>query len=167
MAITATGKTAIEVSYSTTNDRDIAETKENKNTKTDSTTDYAAGTSTQQVNRVYSDRRSLTASSGTDDLNLSALTDPQYGVAINFVRISWIYVKNRVDSGGPSMLVGGAGAGAFSGPFNGNTSAQIELAPGDELFISNKLTGWDVPTAASILRITHDGGSSGGVDYDI
>lgn len=162
-----TAETKIEVNFASVNDVDVFEAKHTYNTGSDSKTSYANGTGSQQVNRVWADRRTLTAASGTDDINLSALADPVTGQTFDFDKIRFIYIKNQEPSGGANLLVGGSGSNAWTGPFNGSTTLKLKIGPKDEWCQTNKLTGFNVPTSGSTLRITHDGSSSGALDYDI
>lgn len=170
MSITAQLTTIIEVSYKEDYDRDIAIDTEVYNTRQDSRTTYVDGSNTSTIDRIYSKRRSLTAASGTDDLDLSNL-DPgePHAVPINFDKVRAIYIKNRepVDEDGANLIITPSPSNGWSELFDGISSGKIVLGPQDEFVLTRKQDGIDCPTNASTLRITHDGGSSGAVEYDI
>lgn len=174
MAVTAVATVALEVSYITEKSDDGGGnmvTRDQYNTRLDSREQFANGTATAEINRVYRDRRVITAASGTDDLNLSALTDPIFGTTINFDKVKFLYIKNQepVDSDGANLLIRAAPSAGWHNLFNGQVVSGnvIKLGPQDEFCITRKETGIDCPTANSTLRILHDGGSTGAMEYDI
>jgi hypothetical protein len=126
---------------------------------------FAPGTGAGQASKVFSDRRTVNASSN-DDLDLAgSLVDP-FGAACVFTGIKAIYVKAAAANVN-DVVVGGHDTAAFLGPF-ADASDKVAMKPGEVLLITNRsANGWAVTaTTADILRIAN-GGSGTSVTYDI
>lgn len=166
MATTATTAVKFSYAYEQLRSSTFATTKEQKDTSNGSKTTYANGTGAQQITHVHSSLRSLTQASGTEVIDLTLLTDPANNV-IGFTNIKEIYIRNLEPDGGTDMLIGGAGSNAWTGPFNGSTSAKNHVGPGGEFFMRNKNDGWVVSATNKLLQIEHDGDSAGDLDYEL
>lgn len=117
-----------------------------------------------EANLVFSDRRTI-AASGNDDLDLAGgLSDP-FGAALTFAKVKAILVMAAPENTN-AVLVGGAPANGFEGPFMGEDHQQ-GVAPGGTLLITAPKDGWPVTAAtADLLRIAN-GGAGSAVTYDI
>lgn len=126
------------------------------------------GTDDAETRRVYSAQRTVTAASGTDDIDLTALEDG-FGDAISFTTVYQVYVQNVDTDSGDDLLVGGAGAAndAWNAPFNGDDDAQVLLGPEGKWFIDNPADGWAVEAGSKVLRVEHSGGTGGSRTYNI
>lgn len=126
---------------------------------------FTSGTGAGQADKVFSDIRSIAASSN-DDLDLAgSLVDP-LGVVVVFAGIKAIYVE--ADAANVNdVVIGGHDTAAFLGPF-ADDSDKINLKPGEVLLVTNRTAaGWPVTaTTADILRIAN-GGSGSAVGYSI
>jgi hypothetical protein len=174
MSITVTAQTEINFNFSSLNDLNgatSAPAKREYSSRGDSKRAWTFGTGVSMATRPYAKRRSLTAASGTDDINLSALVCPDFGDTINFETIRVIYIKNQepVSANGANLLIKPAPSNGWTALFNDaviSSGNVIKLGPQDEFYLSRMTTGILCPTIASVLRISHDGGSSGALDYD-
>jgi len=127
---------------------------------------FEDGVGAGQVNQAWGDTRTI-AASGTDDLDLNgaALTNA-FGVAIAFVRVKAIAVK-AASGNANNVIVGGAAATQFVGPFGAATHT-IAIAPGGAFLIVNPTAaGWTVGAGASDLLRIANGGAGTPVTYDI
>jgi hypothetical protein len=125
----------------------------------------ASGNAANQVSKCFADRRTIAASSNDDiDLTGGGLTDP-LNQALNFGTVKAIYVKASAANTN-NVVVGGAGTGAFNGPFNAAT-AKVSLEPGAVFLVAAPAAGWAVTaTSADLLRIANSAGGTS-VTYDI
>jgi hypothetical protein len=122
-----------------------------------------SGTGTGQADRVFSDQRSINASSN-ESLDLSgALTDP-LGGAVVFAEVVAILIKAAAANGG--NLVVGDGSTPFIGPFNTDGAAEVLVPPGGFAMFYNP-AGWPVTGAsADLLKIANAHGGGAAI-YDI
>ena len=138
------------------------------------------GTGSDNVNRMWHDRRRLSQSSGTDSLDLSGGLTDIFGNTITFSKIKVLFVYNKgvrsgstwVQTPGQDILVGGAGAAGFAWAswLNNNQDAEERLRSGGILLTTCPEEGWPVsPGTGDILQITWDGSAASGddIDYDI
>jgi hypothetical protein len=121
----------------------------------------ASGTGTGQADKIFSDKRTI-AASGTDTLDLTALTDP-LGAALAFAKVKAIMI--RAAPGNTNNVVIGAAA---SNPFLaslGGTTPTITLKPGDMALLFSQ-AGWPVTDSSNDqLKLANSAGGTG-VDYD-
>jgi hypothetical protein len=122
------------------------------------------GIGTNQADRVFSDNRTVAASTN-DDLDLAGvLTDP-FGVVVTFAKIKAIVIRSAAAN--TTNLTVGNGATPFVGPF-GAAAHTLQLQPGGEIRLIAPQTGWTVTGAtADILRIANAAGASAVYDVDI
>lgn len=138
------------------------------------------GTGSDNVNRMWHDRRRLSQSSGTDLLDLSGGLTDVFGNTLTFAKIKVLFVQNKgirsgstyVQTPGQDILVGGAGAGgnAWAAWLNNNQDAEVRLRSGGVLLATCPEEGWAVhPGTKDILQITWDGSAASGddIDYDV
>ena len=113
----------------------------------------ASGTADDQADMIFSDTRTIAASSN-DDLDLAGSLVGAFGNTLTFAKIKAIMVI--ADAGNTNNVVIGAAASAqFVGPFGANTHT-IAVKPGGVFLIAIPDTGWTVTaTSADILRIAN------------
>lgn len=159
---TASAKLETKLSWQSIKDDTLAENKdENVLTATQS---LAASAS----RRIYRERRTVTASTGTDDLDLTALTDG-HGNSVNFSAVESVYVESLATTTGDKLQVGGAGAGnnAWHAPFDGDQDCTKTILPGGHFSDGGgTVDTYAVSGTSKVLRIQYDG-SSGSISYEI
>jgi len=123
------------------------------------------GTGLNQADKIWADSNTLTASSTTDIDLAGALTD-LLGQALTFVRVKGIFLRAAVGNVN-NVVLGGAAATQFVGPF-GATTHTVACRPGGFLaFIAPDATGWTVGAGASDLLRVGNSGAGSSVSYDI
>jgi hypothetical protein len=136
------------------------------------------GTGSDQVNRMWHDRRRLSQSSGTDSLDLAGGLTDVFGNVLTFTKIKVLFVFNKgvrsgstwVQTAGQDILVGGAASNAWAAWLNDNQAAEARVRSGGVLLMTCPEEGWRVsPGASDILQVTWDGSAASGddIDYDI
>ena len=122
------------------------------------------GTGANQANAVFSDQRTVAASSN-DDLDLAGTLTDAFGATVTFARVKMLLVK-AADANTNNVVVGGASS-TFTTPFTG-TSPAVVVRPGGLLVLAaSDATSYAVTaTSADTLRITNSGAGST-VTYDI
>lgn len=126
---------------------------------------YDDGTGDGQCNVVYAEERTL-GNGATDSLDLSGvMLQTPLGTDLALTKVKAIAVY--ADPGNTdTIVIGGAGATAFMGPFGANTDT-IALGPGGMVLLSDPLGGWDVTaTTADILKIVNSAAGAQAI-YDI
>jgi len=128
---------------------------------------WTNGTGQNQINKIYRERRCVTLSTTTDDIDLAGVLIDIYGDTISFTHIKEIVILNTAIVSGEDLLIGGAAANAWSQPFNGSATAKDDLWASGIWVRSAPLSGIPVTAGSSdTLRITHNG-SADDIDYDI
>jgi hypothetical protein len=118
------------------------------------------GTGAGQVDRQWSDTRTVGTSGETLDLN--ALTD-SLGRTINFAKVKAVFIQASALNSS-TIVIGNAGSNQFQMGFGGATNIWT-LAAGDFLFVAAPNAGWPSTNSTSDnLKIT--GGAAGQI-YDI
>lgn len=128
--------------------------------------EFATGVGANQANLMFADRRTLAASASEElDLDGGSLLDP-FGEAVTFKRVKAILVKAAADNTN-KVVLGGAAANAFVGPF-GAAAHTVSIDPGGAvLFVSPSAAGWVITAStADLLKIANGAGGSA-VTYDI
>lgn len=126
---------------------------------------FTSGTGANQIDLLWTDQRTLSASTG-EDLDLAGSLTDAFGTTLTFASIKVIYVFSAA-ANGDNLLVGGAATNAVSTIFS-DTSDELVLAPGGTVLITNpSATGYAVTAStADLLRIENsDSGAS--ATYDI
>lgn len=128
----------------------------------------ASGTGAGQADKMFSDTRTLTASS-SEDLDLAGSLVDALGATVTFVKIKGLIVAAAAGNTN-NVVVGGVAAGLASGPILPQTTGQVTLRPGAAFAVicgAADATGYPVTaTTADLLHIAN--GSSGtSVTYDI
>jgi len=124
----------------------------------------ANGTSADQADLIFRDQRTL-ALSTSENLDLAGGLTSVFGATLTFVKVKMIYVKAKSTNGG-NIIVGGAAANAFVGPF-ADSSDKVNIPAGGLYHVADPTTGWTVTAGTGdILKIENDDGAAEGV-YDI
>lgn len=116
---------------------------------------HVDGTSTNQADKLWHDERTVSASSN-DDLDLTALSTSAFDATLvtDFAAIKCVFVVNLNTASGDTLRVGGAGASAFSAPFQNDDAAVVEVPEDSALLLTNRASGWSVSDGtADTLRI--------------
>lgn len=129
------------------------------------TVPFTDGTGINQADRLWTDTRTLTASS-SENLDLAGgLTDP-YGATITFARIRLMLV--RADGGNTNnVIVGGAASNPWA-TWAGGTAPTVTVPPGGCFVIAAPgTTGFTVTAATGdILKVLNSGAGTS-VTYTI
>lgn len=126
---------------------------------------FTTGVAADQANLLFSDHRSIAASSN-EDLDLAGgLSDP-LGAVLTFARIKAIMIVADAANVN-NVVVGGAATNTFVGPFSDATD-KVALPPGGMLLVAAPTAaGWPVTaTTADLFRVANSGAGSA-VGYDI
>lgn len=125
--------------------------------------DLASGTGDNTFDMLWSDTRTLTATSET--LDLSGSLTSALGVSITFVEVGFIYIYNKATAAASVLLVGNGAAPAYAGFLSGGTvkltvgasGFQMWYAPldGGGLTVTNT-TAQDLKIDAGAATITYD-----------
>jgi hypothetical protein len=123
------------------------------------------GTGLGQADRVFTDRRTLTASS-TEDLDLAGVLLDAFGAAITFARIKTLAIA--ADAGNTNnVIVGNAATNGFVS-WVGAAAHTVTVRPGGVLLVAASDATAYVVTAgtADLLHIANSAGGSS-VTYDV
>lgn len=128
-------------------------------------TAYTEGTGASQANQMYTDTRTIAASSN-DDIDLASGITNAFGTTLLFTSIKGIIVK-AASANTNDIIIGGAATNAFE-TFLGGTNPSILVVPGGTFALVNPEANGYVVTAdtGDILRLTNAAGGTT-VDYDI
>lgn len=131
----------------------------------DDVTRVMPGTGAKQADKMFSDTRTVAASSN-DDLDLAGTLTDNFGATLTFAKVMAIYVKASPENTN-NVVLGGAASNAFVGPFSSATD-KLALKPGASVIIKDETaTGWAVTAGTGdLLRIANSGAGSS-VSYDI
>ena len=123
------------------------------------------GTGANQANLIFRDQRTLGATT-SENLDLAGSLTDAYGSTITFARVKLIYVKAATANGG-NIIVGGAAANTFVGPFADATD-KVKIPAGGMFQVADAgATGWVVTAGTGdILKVENDDGAEAGT-YDI
>jgi len=136
-----------------------------------------SGTSGDQVNRMWHDRRRLSQPSGTDLLDLAGGLTDVFGNTLTFTKIKVLLIQNKgmrsgstyVQTAGQDILVGGA-TNAWAAFLDNDASAKVRLRSGG-LFVwtAPEDGGRVVAGTSDILQMEWAGSAASGddIDYDI
>lgn len=126
---------------------------------------FTDGAGANQVDRIYTEQRTLTASATTTLDLAGVLTDP-FGTVITFARIKAILIFAD-DANTNNVIMGAAASNQFVGPF-GDASDTISTKPGGTtMLIAPDATGWPVSAGSTDnLKFANSAGSTS-VIYDL
>lgn len=125
----------------------------------------ASGTAIDQADRLWTDRRTLTASS-EDLLDLAGVLTDAFGATITFARIKALMVLGAAANPG-QLIVGAATTNGVVGPF-GAASHSVRVPPGGLFLIATPdLVAYPITAGtADILRVSNSSASASAT-YDI
>ena len=126
---------------------------------------YASGTASNQQDLVWSDQRTLVATSEQLDL-VGVLTAAIGGAALTFVEVRGIAIVNRSTAAAEKLLVGGGANPAFAGLFAATGDIIKVPASGIFLWTAPLDGGGLVPVATTGDMLTVDAGADT-ITYDI
>lgn len=116
---------------------------------------FADGTAANQANVLWSDSRTLTATS--EDLDLAGVLASVYGVTVALARVKGLYIKNTHATA--SLTIGGASSNAWATLF-GDATDKLVIPPGGFVLLAAPLaTGYTV-TAGTGDKLKIDSGAS-------
>jgi hypothetical protein len=122
----------------------------------------ASGTGSNQADKVYSDQRTINASSD-ETLDLTNLTDV-FGASLSFAKVKAILIKAA--AGNTNNVVVGNATNPFAGPLSAGTTT-ISISPGGAVMLAAPASGWTVTGgSADEIKIANSGAGSS-VTYDI
>lgn len=125
---------------------------------------FTDGAGNDQVNKWFSDTRTLLASAN-ENLDLSGVLSDAFGVVIAFTAVKLLAVFAK-ETNVNDVILGGAAATTWVGPFGAATHT-VAIRPGGALFFCAPNTGWAVGAGASDLLKVLNGGGTTAVDYDV
>ena len=115
-----------------------------------------------EVDKYWDNLRTVGISSN-DDIDLAGVLIDALGDAVTFVKVKAIWMKAS-ELNTNDLVVGGAGATQFLGPFDANTH-KVHIPSGGALaFFAPKL-GWTVTPGTDIWRVANGAGTTS--DYEI
>lgn len=123
------------------------------------------GTGGNQANQLFTDTRTLAAST-SEDLDLSGVLTNPLGASITFTKIKAIIIESS-SANANDVIVGGAPSNGLSTPF-GDVSDKVKVKPGG-LFclIAPDANGYAVTAGTGDLLRVANGGSGSTVEYSI
>lgn len=121
-----------------------------------------SGSGSEQANKVFSDQRTISASSN-ETLDLTSLTDP-LGAAISFTAVKAILIV--ADEDNTNDVVVGDATNPFLGPLGGTNPTET-LKPGASLMWLNPDSGWSVSNGVNDGLKVANSSSGSSVVYDI
>ena len=126
---------------------------------------FTNGTGANQINQVWSDTRTLTASA-TENLDLSGALTNAFGASVALTKVKFILVKAAAANTN-DVQVGGAATNGFDS-FIGTAGDFVKVKPGGTLMlIAPDATGYAVTAATGdLLKMTNGAGSTS-VTYDV
>jgi hypothetical protein len=126
--------------------------------------EFASGTGDDQVQNVFADQRSISASS-SENLDLAGTLTDAFGATITFGTVKVIEVQASC-SNTNNVLVGGAASNTFVGPFD-DASDIITVKPCGRLLLMAPKTGWTVTASTGDILKVANSSSGSAVIYTI
>jgi hypothetical protein len=125
----------------------------------------SSGTGNGQADLVFSDTRTIAASS-SENLDLAGVLADAFGATLTFVKIKAIYIKAAAGNTN-DVVVGGAASNGFVN-WVADTTDKINIRPGGVfLLVDPQGSGYAVTASTGdILKVANSGGTTG-VTYDI
>jgi len=146
---------------------------------------FTNGTGVDQADKMYRDRRTLTANTGTDLLDLAGGLVDAFGNTLTFSKINIMLVENKglpaagndgtssdtwTKAAGQDLLVGGAASNAWDVWLNETAGAEVRVRSGSMFLLTAPQDGYRVIAGTDdILQVLWDGSvaSGGDIEYDI
>jgi hypothetical protein len=126
--------------------------------------DMATGTGANQANQVFSDQRTINASS-SEELDLSGVLANVLGATIAFTAVKAILIR-ALAANVNNVVVGNAAATQFLGGF-GAAANTWSIPPGGFFFVTAPAGGWTVANASTDKLKIANSGAGTAVVYDI
>jgi len=125
----------------------------------------ATGTAANQADKVWSDERTLTASS-SEDLDLSGVLVDPFGATLTLARVKLLIVY-ALPANTNNVVLGNATSNGWVGPF-GAAAHTISIRPGGLIsMIAPDATAWPVTAGTGDLLHVANSGAGTSVTYDI
>lgn len=125
----------------------------------------APGTGAAQADEVFSDTRTLSASS-SEELDMAGVLTDALGGSITFASVKAILIKAAAGNSN-DVIVGGAASNAFATMF-GDSSDTLKVPPGGAIVLADfGAAGFAVTASTGDLLKIANGGSGTSVSYDI
>ncbi len=128
------------------------------------TASMATGTGASQADLLFSDQRTIAASS-TEDLDLAGSLTDAIGNTLTFVKIKAIIIT-VASANTNNVTVSPATSNGFNGPFNAAADL-VAIPPGGSLVATAPVSGWTVTASTGDLLTIANSGSGTGVTYDV
>jgi hypothetical protein len=126
--------------------------------------EFAAGTGNGQVDRKFTDKRTL-AASANEDLDLAGSLVDAFGAVITFAKVRAIRIKAAPENTN-NVVVKPAAANGFLGPF-GAAAHTLTLPPGGEVVLVAPVAGWPVTAGTADLLNVANSGAGTSVTYEV
>jgi hypothetical protein len=126
--------------------------------------EFTAGNGTGQIDKEWTDTRTL-AASATENLDLAGSLTNALGNTVVFAKVKAIRIRAS-SANTNNVVVGGAGSNTFTGPFADATD-KISIPPGGIFSMIHPTTGWTVTASTGDILLVANSSSGTGVDYDI
>lgn len=118
----------------------------------------ASGVGANQADLVFSDERTISASS-SENLDLAGVLVDGLGATLTFAKIKALLVV--ADAANTNdVVIGNAASNGFVGPFGAATHT-LAVKPGGVALVACPGTGWSVtPSTGDILKVANSGGTT-------
>ena len=126
--------------------------------------EFPSGTGNGQVDKKFTDKRTL-AASANEDLDLAGSLVDAFGAVITFAKIRALRIKAAAENTN-NVVVKPAAATGWLGPFGAATHT-LTLPPGGELLLVAPVAGWSVGAGATDLLNVANSGAGSSVTYEI
>lgn len=127
-------------------------------------TSFTNGTANGKIDMVFTDTRTLTASS-SEDLDLAGGVTDAFGATMTFAEVTTIILVPAATNTN-DVVIGGAASTPFVGPFADATD-KVKVQPGGLFVAHAPNAGWAVGAGTADLLKVANGGSGTPVTYDI
>jgi hypothetical protein len=126
---------------------------------------FAPGTASGNADKMFSDQRTISASS-SENLDLAGVLADPLGATLTFGHVKAIYV-HAAAANTNDVCVGGAGSNTFTGPFADATDI-VCVKPGGFLLLGVASgAGWAVTASTGDLLKVANSSSGTAVTYDV
>lgn len=161
--MTLTSKIAVQIAATLDSALDLANVS--SPLVNDSVIRLASGTTANKADKIFSDRRTLAASTA-EDLDLAGVLVDPLGATITFARIKAMLIKAS-SSNANNVIVGNAASNGFVSWVGGATHT-VTVRPGGLLLLAAPdLTAYAVTAATADLLHIANSGAGTSVTYDI
>lgn len=162
--MTVNAKTTIALAGTYSGVNDLAAVLAQFSDLTKKEINWTAGTGVGQVDKAFSDTRTL-AASATENLDLAGVLTDTLGAALTFVKVRLIMIFANAANVN-DVVVGGAATNTFVGVFNATTD-KIRVKPGGAFLWAAPNDGATVTPATGDILLVANGGAGTSVTYDV